>query len=436
MNIEKWLALLFYVVPAALLLKWWMWRKARETKRNIQLLEQNQKDGLTEPASLHPLIDSLQCIGCSSCVRACPEGDVLGLVDAKASLINPTHCIGHGACAAACPVGAITLVFGTEKRGVDVPNVDKDFQTNVPGIYIAGELGGMGLIRNAMEQGKQAITSITEHVKQKAGDDLDVLIVGAGPAGIAATVCAKHNGLRYRTIEQEMFGGTVAHYPRGKLVMTKPVTLPSVGFINLGETSKEVLMEVYEGIQKKTDIEIHYGEKMDTIKADGDAFVLTSNLGTYRAKTILLAIGRRGSPRKLGVPGEDQTKVLYSLIDPAQYQHRHVLIVGGGDSALEAALSIAEEPGSTVTLSFRGASFSRAKPKNRERIEEAEKAGKVKTIMNSNVTEIKKETVVIATESESLEIRNDFVIVNAGGVLPMKTLKEVGIQVDTKFGTR
>ncbi len=164
---------------------------AAGTIASRRVLEESIASGMTEPASLHPLIDPARCLGCASCISACPENSVLGLLNGKAQLVNPSHCIGHGACKTACPFDAIELVFGTEKRGLDIPEVNPDYQTNVPGIYIAGELGGMGLIRNAVTQGVQAVTSISKLSGIGKSHPLDLVIVGAGPAGIAASLAAK-----------------------------------------------------------------------------------------------------------------------------------------------------------------------------------------------------------------------------------------------------
>jgi thioredoxin reductase (NADPH) len=424
---------LVFAVLCLLVVVLYIWLHKRGDQKNREAVARASASGLTEPASLHPVIDPSKCLGSGSCVTACPEGDVLGLVRRKAALINPTHCIGHGACAKACPHDAITLVFGTEKRGVDIPNVSPDFETNVPGIFIAGELGGMGLIRNAIEQGRQAMDVIAK--RKDKGFDYDVAVIGAGPAGFAASLGAKHKGLRYITLEQDSLGGTVAHFPRGKLVMTQPAQLPIIGKVRFRETTKEALLAFWQGAQKKAGIKINFGERMETIEGDGKGFLVATNKGQYRVRNILLAIGRRGTPRKLGVPGEELNKVVYRLIDAEQYRNQHVLVVGGGDAALEAAFSIAEEPGTTVTLSYRSPSFSRAKEKNRTRVEAMVKAGKLNVLLTSNVKTIHTDRVDIDQEGKLHSLQNDAVIVCAGGVLPTPFLKQIGIEVETKFGT-
>ena len=390
---------------------------------------------LLEPASLHPKIDPIKCLGCGACVRVCPEGDILGMINGKAELIEPSHCIGHGACKESCPSDAITLVFGTERRGVDIPNVQPDFQTNVPGIFIAGELGGMGLIRNAIEQGRQAIETVRRLDRRRSSNGYDVIIVGAGPAGFSASLAAMQHKLRFLTIEQDSFGGTVAHFPRGKLVMTAPATLPLFGKLNFKEVSKEELLRVWTNVARKTGLKINYGEQVETITRSGSEFEIRTTRAAYRTSTVLLAIGRRGTPRKLEVDGEEQAKVVYRLIDPQQYKQRHVLVVGGGDSALEAASSIAEQPGTTVTLSHRSEAFSRAKAKNRERVDTAEKSGDLNVLLQSRVKKIGRDDVEIEQHGRQIRIKNDAIIVCAGGILPTAFLKSIGIEVETKYGT-
>jgi thioredoxin reductase (NADPH) len=430
-DIYKWGA---YSLPFVVIMLFMLFRK-RRTRQNIKIYTEAKQAGLTEPASLHPVIDPAECMGCGACVTACPEGNVLGIIRGKAKLINPTHCIGHGACRVACPFDAITLVFGTAKRGMDIPLVNEDFATNVPGIYIAGELGGMGLIRNACEQGRQAMEHMAKYVSKHKNPQYDVVIIGAGPAGFAATLSAHEKKLKYLTLEQDSLGGTVFKFPRGKLVMTAPVKLPIVGKVTFRETTKETLLRFWQEVEKKTAVKINYREKMDNITPCDGGFKVTTAKGEYLTRAVLLSIGRRGTPRKLDVPGEDQSKVVYSLIDPQQYQNQHVLVVGGGDAALEAAISISEEPGTTVAISYRSDAFSRAKEKNRQKIDAAEKSGRLRVLLSSNVLEIKKDEVRIEQQGKEFSLTNQGVIICAGGILPTPFLKQIGIQVETKHGT-
>src|SRR5580704_3104976 len=424
---------LIYAVPGLLLLVWHVRRRRHLEHRSVTVQE---SAGAAEPASLHPIIDPARCIGCGACVKACPEQahhTVLGIVGGRAALVSPGDCIGHGACKTVCPVEAITLVFGSERRGVDIPLLTPNFESTVPGIFIAGELGGMGLIRNALEQGRQAVEVIAT---RRAGDErLDLLIVGAGPAGFAAALTAKSKAMRCVTVEQESLGGAVFQYPRGKLVMTAPATVPLIGKVNFRQTSKEALLEFWQDAERKTAVKINYKERVEEITRVGDGFTVKTNQGTYPTRSVLLAIGRRGTPRKLGVPGEEMSKVVYRLIDPDQYKGQHVLVVGGGDSALEAAASIAESGSGGVVLSYRGAEFDRAKARNRERVNTAAKNGQLQVMMKSSVKRIDIESVSIEKDDGISKVRNDAVIVSAGGVLPSEFLKRVGITVETKHGT-
>lgn len=432
--------IIVYFLPALAILAWYIRSRSRHEQLSRTVVAEAAKSGLIEPPTLHPEIDPRICIGCGACVAACPEQyahPVLGLIKNKAKLIGPSNCIGHGACKTACPVGAITLVFGTARRGIDIPVVKPNLETDVPGVFIAGELGGMGLIRNAIEQGRQALESANELVAPGHRNDLDVVIVGAGPAGFSASLAATERNLRFITLEQDVLGGTVAHYPRRKLVMTQPATLPIAGKMKFREVSKETLIEFWQNIERVTGISINYDERAETIKraADGIGFDVKTSKGAYNTRSVLLALGRMGTPRRLGVPGEDMPKVVYRLIDAEQYRNQHVLVVGGGDSALEAATSIADEPGTRVTLSYRSPAFNRAKQKNRDKVEAMAGTGSLDVILNSNLKEIHKDRVTIAIGNEVQDIRNDFVIVAAGGILPTAFLREVGITVETKWGT-
>jgi thioredoxin reductase/ferredoxin len=433
------ISIVIYATPLALILLAYVLRRRAQHNVSAAVLAENRDAGLMDAASLHPVIDTSRCIGCGSCVAACPEmpgHQVLGLVRRKAVLVSPSDCIGHGACLAACPVDAITLVFGSATRGVDIPNVKPNFETNVPGVFIAGELGGMGLIRNAIEQGRQAVENIAKQLGPRRPGVRDLLIVGAGPAGFAAALTAMERKLDFTIIEQDSLGGTVFTFPRRKLVMTSPVTLPIVGKMNFKETTKEDLLRFWQGVERSTGLAVHYEERLEKLARIDDYLEATTTKGVHRTRAVLLAIGRRGTPRKLAVPGEELPKVTYRLVDPAQYSGLNVLVVGGGDSALETAATIAEQSGAHVTLSHRSTAFSRAKRKNRERIEAARKAGRVRVLLESKVRRISVSEVEIATPTETLCLPNDAVVINAGGVLPTEFLKGIGIEVHTKFGTR
>jgi thioredoxin reductase (NADPH) len=433
MHIDPILA--FYAAPLIAIWSAYAVSRSRAEARAVAQRNEAIAAGLAEPTSLHPVIDPVLCIGCKACLSACPEGDILGLINNKAQLVEPSNCIGHGACKTACPRGAISLVFGTETRGVELPVTQPDFQSNVPGLYIAGELGGMGLIRNAIEQGRQAMEAIAATPRSRQSNMLDVLIIGSGPAGLSASLSALENNLRFVTVEQGTLGGTVAHYPRGKVVMTAPAVLPIIGEVKFKEVGKAELLRFWQKVAEQTGLQINFQERVERVAAIDGGFTVQTTQKTYLSRNVLLAIGRRGTPRRLDVPGEELPKVTYRMIDPEQYRGQHVIVVGGGDSALEAAASLADEPGTHVTLSYRNDAFGRAKTKNRQRVEEAAAAGRLEVLFTSRVTHIGVDRVALTYRNNVVVRRNDAVIVCVGGILPTDFLRSMGIEIETKYGT-
>lgn len=390
------------------------------------------------PVSLHPVIDPAKCIGSRTCIAACPEGRILKLYQGSAHLAEPESCIGHGMCAKECPVGAIELVFGTAERGIDIPHVSEHFETNVPGISIAGELGGMGLIRNAVSQGVQAVEHITRQGASKDPEVLDLLIVGAGPAGLAGALTAREQGLSYLIIDQEeTIGGTIAHYPRRKVVMLGDLQLPGFRRVKATEITKEELMAVWTEAFALVADHTALGERLEgLVRGEDKVIAVTTDKRTLRARHVLLAVGRRGTPRQLGVPGEELPKVAYSLREPEAFEGARIMVVGGGDSAIEAALALAEQPGTEVGLSYRGDTIFRAKTKNRKRIEAAFADGTVTPWLSTQVMAVSPDAVALVKDGAALRVDNDQVFVFAGGILPTKLLESAGITMERKFGSR
>jgi thioredoxin reductase/NAD-dependent dihydropyrimidine dehydrogenase PreA subunit len=421
-------------------------RKSRETR--VYLADAKAR-GLNEPASLHPRIDPGRCIGSGACVRACPEKHVIGLVNNRALLINASACIGHGACEASCPVEAIDLVFGTARRGVDLPRVRETFETNVPGLFIAGELGGMGLIRNAVTQGRQAVEALVAGLAAEGPAPLaegaenakrvDLLVVGAGPAGISAALAARKAGISVRVLEQDSPGGTILNYPRRKLVMTQPMCLPGEAPWLVREISKEELLERFQSVLDLHRPEICCGEQVLEIRPEAIGFRLRTRRsdGTeheHVSRRVLLSIGRRGTPRRMGVPGEDSPLVHYQLRDPDAFQGEACVVVGGGDSAIEGALRLAEAGATSVDLVHRSESFSRAKPANQEALKRATAAGRIHLRLNSRPVRVGSGWLEIADEDGSRQLPAGLVLVQIGGELPTGLLKQAGIIIDTHFG--
>jgi thioredoxin reductase/Pyruvate/2-oxoacid:ferredoxin oxidoreductase delta subunit len=414
---------------------------ARRRERTTDRWEANALEyGLREPISLHPVIDPALCIGTGNCVSVCPEIDVIGFRSGQALAIAAAKCIGHGLCERSCPMEAIQLVFGTEKRGVELPRVKANFETDVPGLFIIGELGGMGLIRNAFEQGRQCIEGIVkEGTAGTAGSavDFDVLIVGCGPAGLSASLVCQHHGLRFKTIEREDIGGTVRHYPRKKLVMTEPVNVPGFGSIGAQEIIKEDLVDIWSDIVSKSRLEVNTGETVQKITplTEATGFEVRTDRGSYRTERVVLAIGRRGVPRKLAIRGEHLPNVLYSLREAEAYQGNVITVVGGGDSAAEAAVALSEQTGNRVRLSYRKDKLSRVKQLNREKMADAIEAGRVEPLWSTQIVENRLDRITVRDPSGKVgDLRNDHLFVFIGGELPTPFLKQCGIAIDTKFG--
>lgn len=425
------------VATVAVILFPFLQRMRRADALAAQEAEEAARKGLNEPVTMYPVVDTDTCIGIGNCVDACPEGTVIALDTGQARTIAPGKCIGHGLCERSCPVNAITLVFGTATRGVELPRITDRFETNVPGLYVIGELGGMGLIRNAFEQGKQCVDALRRYRGHASAGRYDVVIIGCGPAGLAASLYCRHHGLSFATLEREAdIGGTVRHYPRKKIVMTEPVSIPGYGKVGAREIRKEELIRMWEDVVRRTELVVHAGHAVESVdRLPGGGFTVRSRAGEFAAERVILAIGRRGAPRKLNVPGEDAPKVVYSLREPEAYQHDHVLVVGGGDSAVEAALALADQPGNVVSLSYRRDRFARIKEDNRSRIDSAARAGRVEILWETTVSQIGADSVRLTGADGSVrDLRNDVVGVFIGGLLPTGFLRACGVEIDTWFG--
>ncbi len=414
----------------------YMRKKKVKSIKIVKKVEVAKEEGLFEPVSLYPYIDLNTCIGSGACITECPEKDILGIADGIATVINSANCIGHGACFHACPVEAISLRIGTESRGIELPHVDESFETNIKGMYIAGELGGMGLIKNSVEQGSQAIENMVKHKKSSKENVLDVVIVGAGPAGISATLAAKKHGLSSITLEQDSLGGTVYTFPRSKVVMTAPMDLPLYGKVKLYNTSKDELIELWNKVISEHDLEIVENTKVDQIiPLENDTFKIITNTGhEYISNQVLMSIGRRGTPRKLGIPGEELPKVAYRLLEPERIADKKIVVVGGGDSAIESALLLKDN--NDVILSYRKDQFARLKPKNKEKILEAAIDNSIDVQFNTNLISLEENNVLIKGTNNDVtkQVENDLVYIFAGGELPTKFLQNAGIEISKRFG--
>lgn len=401
----------------------------RLQKRDEQRKQKAQRLGADKAIAQYPHIDTLLCIGCGSCVQACPEGGVLGIVDGQATIINGLKCVGHGMCAEACPVGAIQVGLGDIQKRDDIPLLSEHYETNIPGLFIAGELGGLALIRNAIAQGKAVVDYIASNTRHKANDEiLDIVIIGAGPAGLSASLAAKQHGLSFVTVDRQEAGGTILHYPKKKLVLTRPVEIPLYGTLSKKEYLKEELLSIWQDMQKTYKLPIRTNNKLKDIRKHDEIFEVICEKESYQSRHVILAMGRRGTPRKLNVPGEDSSKVMYRLLDAVTYQHNNILIVGGGDSAVEAAIGLAQQAGNTITISYRKDTFFRIKKRNEERLRPLVASGKIQILFNSHVHEIRRDSVVVKTEAGLQTLPNDYVFIFIGGEPPLEPLKKIGIR--------
>ena len=399
-----------------------------------------------------PVINATLCIGCGSCVDACPETGTLALVSGKALLSHPDRCVGHAKCVQVCPTSALSLAFGNTLQTLRAPLVKETFETNIAGVYIAGELSGMGLIKTAINEGRMTIDSIKRQLEANgewappvvnggnvvsskepvAGAPYDVTIVGAGPAGLSASLAAQQNGLRYLTLEQGEVAATIRNYPRHKFLMAEPVEMPLYGSLYVGDGTKESLLSVWETILANTGVRVQTNEGVESIVREGPLFRVHTVKGAYQTRNVVLALGKRGTPRHLGIPGEELSKVTYRLIEADSYEGKDILIVGGGDSAIEAALALSKASRNRVTLSYRGSVFNRARDRNRKMIDEAERQGRVNIIRESRVTRILPHCVQLLSANKAFELPNQYVFVLIGGESPEGFLRKIGIEIVEK----
>jgi thioredoxin reductase/NAD-dependent dihydropyrimidine dehydrogenase PreA subunit len=419
-------------VVAAIVLPYVLsFRRRRHADRSRK--EEAARLGVDRPQAQFPFIDPMRCIGCGTCVDACPEGDVLGIVGGTATVVNGLRCVGHGRCEIACPVGAIEVGLGDLKSRKDIPVLDEWQQTTVRGVFVAGELGGLALVKNAIAEARRVVDRVARLAPAAraagGGDVLDVVIVGAGPAGLTAAAAARERGLSHVVLEQERdLGGTIFHYPRRKLVLVQAVDMPILGRLGEGEYAKEDLLGILQDVCRRGDLRVRFGERVQGLERSGGVFAVRSTSGVTLSRFVVLALGRRGTPRKLGAPGEELPKVMYQLTDAESYEHQRILVVGGGDSAVEAALGLARQRGNRVTLSYRREKLVRIKKKNEQRVGELLSSRQIEGAFGTEVERIGPSSVRLKSHGGVRELPNDYVFVFAGGEPPFELLRLMGVR--------
>jgi thioredoxin reductase (NADPH) len=380
------------------------------------------------PPSLYPRINKDACICTGACVDACPERDVLAMIDGRPRLVRASACVGHSDCLRSCPTSAIELVLGSAERSVEVPVATGSFETTVPGLYVAGEITGIGLIHNAVAQGRQAAVAALDGIGAHE-HEYDLLVVGAGPAGIGAALEAKRRGARCAIFEKGVFGGAIRSYPRQKVVMSAPLDLPGFGKVKLRRTSKEALLVLLEDVVRRSEIALVEHAHVSAIRTIANGFRIETAGRTTTARRVIVAIGRRGTPRRLGAPGAELPHVVYELLDPARHAGESVVVLGGGDSAVEMALALAAQPGTSVTLAHRGEDFGRCKPDNQIALGLARSAGRLAVMVGTTVREVTAERVELVTAAEPNALAASLVVCCLGAELPSDWLRGLGIQL-------
>lgn len=381
------------------------------------------------PPSLYPRIDTSACICTGACVTACPEYDVLAMIDGRPRLVRPSACVGHADCLRSCPVSAIELVLGSPDRAVEVPVVSSVFETTVPGLHVAGEITGVGLIHNALAQGAQAARAALD----AAGPHdcvHDLVVIGAGPAGLGAALEARRRGARCTVFEKAALGGAIQSYPRHKVVMSAPFDFPGLGKVKLRRTSKEALLELFDDVIRRAELAIVERAEVTTItplRPAGAGFRVETSACTTTAHRVVLAIGRRGSPRRLDAPGADLPHVVFGVADPAHHAGCRVAVVGGGDSAVEAALALAAQPGTHVTLVHRGADFGRCKPDNQRALDAARADDRLTVWLRSEVRSVTRDRLELTSPGGAAVVSASLVVCCLGAELPSRWLRGLGI---------
>jgi thioredoxin reductase/NAD-dependent dihydropyrimidine dehydrogenase PreA subunit len=415
------------------------WARRRD-RLDLALIEREPGEAKLDPGAVAttmrpaerrrlPTVDTTTCIGCSACVDACPY-DVLDIRSYVAVVARPDDCCGLTLCEQRCPNGSLVIHEG--ERVPDLPRLDDRLEAaGAPGIHLAGDLTGLPLIRNAINQGAHAVQSIAPLLRSAPRVEHELIIVGAGPAGISAALEAKRLGLRYLVLEQASAAESIRSFPRGKLVFDQPLGMPVVGELWLRESTKEELLGKWLRIIRSENLAIREGVRVRGVERPkaGVLHVLSATDEVFACNRVLLAFGRRGSPRKLDVaiPDAMLDHVHYTLADARSFAGRRVLIVGLGDVAMEAAIGLAGQADTKVIVSYRGNEARRGKRRNVDELARLVRKGRVELVLGSEVEEIGSGRVRLRGTGGVIEREVDSVFVMIGSVPPKGLLDAFGV---------